>query len=104
MEANGEKDKSAKALFHFAYKSLSNLKTADVVVQFCFSLCHCHNFTGTVSPFVVISAAHVAVSEPCRLSEFTLTGPHQPDGPLGSYADFTFYAFTASFYRSFSQN
>jgi len=75
MEANGEKGKSAKALFHFAYKSLSNLKTANVVVHFCFSLCRCRNFTGAVSSFVGISAAHVAVSEPCRLSDFTLTGP-----------------------------
>jgi hypothetical protein len=36
MEANGEKDKSAKALFHFAYKSLSNLKPPMLLSSFAF--------------------------------------------------------------------
>lgn len=31
METKGGKGKSAKAMFHFAYKSLSNLKTTNVV-------------------------------------------------------------------------
>ena len=54
-------------------KSLSNfyMKNANVAVDFTFL------FVPVVisrsSPFQLL---HVAVSEPCRLSEFTVTGPH----------------------------
>ena len=43
--------------------------------RFLFFLCRCRNFARTACRSSQFHLLHVAVSEPCRLSEFTLSGP-----------------------------
>ena len=44
---------------------------------FHFFLCRCRNFGWAACRSSQFHLLHVTVSEPCRLSEFTLSGPHQ---------------------------
>ncbi len=45
------------------------------LLEFCFFLCHCRNFTRASRRSSSFQLLHVAISEPCCPSEFTLTGP-----------------------------
>jgi len=51
----------------------------------CTCLCRCHSFNPSLCHLSPFHLSYVAVSRPCCLSEFTLTGPHEPD--LGSASD-----------------
>ena len=60
----------------FCLQDAVQLKKRQRRCRFCFSLCRCRNFTGASRRSSSFQLLHVAVSEPCRPSEFTLTGPH----------------------------